>query len=79
MLTGLVSAVTFTEVTDGRFVVTSLKGYPIQSVTGGSVRSIDMVRAGCRGSGRYGTQWQMIVDTESKAIAQGMKFPKPCK
>ena len=79
MLTGLVSDVTFTEVTGGRFLVTSLKGYPIQSVKGGSVRSLDIVGAGCSGLRRYGTQWQMIVDTESRAIAQGMKFPKPCK
>lgn len=79
MLTGLVSGVTFTEVSNGRFNVTSLKGYPIQSTKGGSIRSVDIVGSGCAGSRQYASQWQMIVDTESKAIAQGMQFPKPCK
>ncbi|NQU37792.1 MAG: CapA family protein [Actinobacteria bacterium] len=79
MLTGLVSGVTFTEVSDGHFDVTSLEGYPVASSKGTSARSIDIVRAGCGGSGQYASQWQMIVDAESKAIALGMQFPEPCK
>jgi poly-gamma-glutamate capsule biosynthesis protein CapA/YwtB (metallophosphatase superfamily) len=79
MLTGLVSAVTFTEQPGGRFAVTSLKGYPVQSVKGGAIRSYDIVEHGCSGAQQYGTQWNMIVETEAKAIQQGMVFPKPCK
>ncbi len=79
MLTGLVSDVTFTEVSDGQFEVTSLKGFPIQSVRDGSARSVDIAGAGCPATGQYASQWQMIVDTESKAVAQGMKFPSRCK
>jgi len=79
MLTGLVSGVTLTETSDGRFDVTSLRGYPIASATGGSIRSVDIVGTGCARSQMYAAQWQMIVETESKAIAQGMRFPRPCK
>jgi hypothetical protein len=79
MLTGLISHVTFTEVTDGRFEVSSLKGRPIQTVTSGGVRSVDIVRASCSDGLKYETQWQMIVDTQAKAIRQGMQFPKLCK
>jgi poly-gamma-glutamate capsule biosynthesis protein CapA/YwtB (metallophosphatase superfamily) len=79
MLTGLISDVTFTEVTDGRFEVSSLKGRPIQTVTSGGVRSVDIVGASCSDGRQYEAQRQMIVDTQAKAIRQGMKFPKLCK